>query len=143
MNLSARASFHDGTEYSEVAWSERSMFAFVVRSIHPASGSSFVSDRSQRFKDHVIGGVDGQIERVGLSMNTVSSVHVNALDLLDELDARHDKLLDDLDGLLSRVEGVLEEYARSRGKPPDTYKAKSSGAFDQCSDTEVHPDGKD
>ncbi|MCA9190185.1 MAG: hypothetical protein KDB03_00430 [Planctomycetales bacterium] len=40
----------------------------------------------------------------------------DALQLLDELDAKHDRLLIDLDALSSRIEKVLEEYLKSRDR---------------------------
>ncbi len=69
-------------------------------------------------------------------MDSASRLQASALELLDDLDTRHDKLLNDLDSLLNRVEGVLEEYACSRGKPVETYKAKVPSANKPLDDEE-------
>ena len=73
-------------------------------------------------------------------MDSVNRLQANALELLDDLDTRHDNLLTDLDNLLNRVERVLEDYARSRGKPVETYKAKVAGNEIPFDDEELETD---
>jgi hypothetical protein len=39
----------------------------------------------------------------------------DALDMLDDLDIRHDSLLIEIDALSARIDGVLGEYSKQRG----------------------------
>ena len=38
----------------------------------------------------------------------------NALEFLDELDVKHDRLLDELDVLNNRIDAILADYSKSR-----------------------------
>lgn len=43
--------------------------------------------------------------------------NASALEFLQELEARHSQVLDELDALNARIEGVLGEYAQNRQRP--------------------------
>lgn len=61
----------------------------------------------------------------------------NALDFLDELDGKHDRLLDELDLLNTRIDSILADYAKSRQAAANTQAATTQAISELGTDLQA------